>query len=317
MPRDYLDPKQPMGIEPAADRNIERITTCCLDASPKMSFFMGKGRLGGAWWFIWIGMATFVPSISLPVLADETLAAYRASMILTLAVGVFVALNLLFWSVPVWKKNYPIRFSRSTRKVYCHWYGKTYIEDWDSIKAYLKIQTDFNAKGAPSQVPQIHIEFHKENGTVFTNPLLGLTGFGIGLSIEDKAAAAWEYIRRYMEEGPDDLPEPDLRVHKALAFDELLPENNPFPILKSERKWVWPFEIGLFFPLRCVWFLITYPTEVLYYLLDKKVKMNPFPAEMDEPCRCENEKVIWHPKMRLEKQHGTARPTKQRIPIIR
>jgi hypothetical protein len=312
MTREYLDPKQSIGVEPAADRNIERITTCCLDASPKMSFFMGKGRLGGAWWMIWMSLAFGGLGIPFGFYIGRPFDGLLYSII----VGGLLGANVL-WPIHVWKKWYPIRFSRKTRKVYCHWYGKTYIEDWDNIKAYLKIQTDFNAQGAPDQVPQIHIEFHKDNGTVFTNPLLGLTGFGIGLSIEDKAAAAWEYIRRYMEEGPDQLPEPDLRVHKALAFDELLPENNPFPILKSERKWVWPFEIGLFFPIRCIWFLITYPTEVLYYLLDKKVKMNPFPAEMDEPCQCENEKVIWHPKMRLERRSGTTKQPKQRIPIIR
>ncbi|MEJ2694381.1 MAG: hypothetical protein P8166_15445 [Candidatus Thiodiazotropha sp.] len=316
MTREYLDPKQSIGVEPAADRNVERISTCCLDASPKMSFFLGKGRLGGAWWMIWMGMMGIVLAFPMSFYDGDLETGIPAYLTVCAMVIPTFGLSLL-WPIHVWKKWHPIRFSRKTRKVYCHWYGKTYSEDWDSIKAYLKIQTDFNAQGAPDQVPQIHIEFHKEDGSVFTNPLIGLTGFGIGLSIEDKAAAAWEYIRRYMEEGPDQLPEPDLRVHKALSFDELLPENNPFPILRSERKWVWPFEIGLFFPLRCIWFLITYPTEVLYYLLDKKVKMNPFPAEMDEPCQCENEKVIWHPKMRLERRSGTAKQPKQRIPIIR
>ncbi|MEJ2694384.1 MAG: hypothetical protein P8166_15460 [Candidatus Thiodiazotropha sp.] len=146
---------------------------------------------------------------------------------------------------------------------------------------------------------------------------MGLTSVSKGLRIEEEAAAAWEYIRRYMEEGPDELPEPELGIERALTFDELLTVNSPFPIIKTENKLMWPFHIALFFPTRLIFFLITYPTEVLYYLLDKKVKMNPFPAEMDEPCQCENEKVIWHPKMRLERRSGTANQAKQRIPIIR
>ena len=48
MTRAYMDPKQALDIEPAADRNVERITDCCLDAAPKMSHFLGKGRLGGS-----------------------------------------------------------------------------------------------------------------------------------------------------------------------------------------------------------------------------------------------------------------------------
>ncbi len=313
MTREYLDPKQSIGVEPAADRNIERITTCCLDASPKMSFFMGKGRGGGGWWMIWMGMMTVVLGIPMSFY-DGDLVTGIPTFLGLCAVGLGGFGLSLLWPIHVWKKIYPIRFSRKTRKVYCYWYGKTYSEDWDSINAYLKIQTDFNAKGAPLITPQINIEFHKGDGSVFTNILLGTSN---SLTIEEEAAAAWEYIRCYMEDGPDKLPDPDLGINKALAFDELLSENTPFPILKTDNKLMWPLHVALFFPIRCIWFLITYPTEVLYYLLDKKVKMNPFPAEMDEPCQCENEKVIWHPKMRLERRSGTAKQPKQRIPIIR
>jgi hypothetical protein len=309
MTREYLDPKQSIGVEPAADRNIERITTCCLDASPKMSFFMGKGRGGGGWWMIWMSLAFGGLGIPFGFYIGRPV----DGLLYFIVVGGLLGANVL-WPINVWKKIYPIRFSRKTRKVYCYWYGKTYSEDWDSIKAYLKIQTDFNAKGAPLITPQINIEFHKDNGSVFTNILLGTSNC---LTIEEEAAAAWEYIRCYMEDGPDKLPDPDLGINKALAFDELLSENTPFPILKTDNKLMWPLHVALFFPIRCIWFLITYPTEVLYYLLDKKVKMNPFPAEMDEPCQCENEKVIWHPKMRLERRSGTANQAKQRIPIIR
>jgi hypothetical protein len=307
-----------MGIEPMADRNIERITTCCLDAPPKMSFLFGKGRGGGGWWFIWIWMATFVPAISLPIFAEDTLAVYRASMILTVAMGVFVGLNLTFWSVRVWKNHYPIRFCRKTRKVYCYWENKTLVEDWDTLKVYLQVNTEFTPQGAPSQVPLINIEFHREDGSIYTTTLVALSSILNGLSPAEEAAAAWEYIRRYMEEGPEQLQEPDIGVEKALAFDELLQAHNPFPIIRNDNKLMWPLHIALFFPTRCIWFLITYPTELLYYLLDKKVDMKPYPPEMDEPCRCEDEVVIWHPKMRLEqRKHDPAERTKKRIPIIR
>jgi hypothetical protein len=208
----------------------------------------------------------------------------------------------LLWPIHIWKNHYPIRFSRRTRKVYCHWNGKTYIEDWDTIKAYLQIKTDFNAHGAPSQTPQINIEFHNDDGSVAEHSVIGLTGFGIGLTIDEKAAATWEYIRRYMEDGPEQLPEPDFRIDKPLAFNELLKVHSPFPILKNKEDPSWLIDIFINLPLQLLWFPIAYPTEVIYYFLDKHVEMKPFPPEMDEPCRCKNEVVIWEPKQHLEKR---------------
>jgi hypothetical protein len=263
---------------------------------------------------IWMGMMSVVLAFPMSFYDGNLETGIPAYLTVCSLSVVGFGLSLL-WPIQVWKKKYPIRFSRKTRKVYCRWFGKTYSEDWDTIRAYLKIQTDFTPQGAPSKTPQIHIEFHKEDGSVFTNILLGVSD---GLTFEEEAASAWEYIRRYMEEGPEGLPEPDLDINKALAFDELLTENNPFPIIRNDNKLMWPLHIALFFPTRFIWFLITYPTEVLYYLLDKKVDMNPFPYDMDEPCRCEDEVVIWHPKMRLEqRKHDPAEQTKKRIPIIR
>jgi hypothetical protein len=303
MSRAYLDPKQPLDIEPAADRNVERITDCCLDAAPKMSFFLGKGRLGGAWWMIWMGMMTVVLGIPMSFY-DGNLVKGIPTFLGLCAVGLGgFGLSLLF-PIHVWKTHYPIRFSRKTRKVYCHWSGKTYIEDWDSIKAYFQIKTDFNAMGAPSQTPQINIEFHNDDGSVAEHSVIGLEK--LGMTIDEEAAAAWEYIRRYMEEGPQDLPQPDLDIGRPLEFDELLKFHSPFPIIKNKEDPAWFIDIFINFPLYLVWFPIAYPTEIIYYFLDKHVKMKPFPPEMDEPCRCENEVVIWEPKQHLEKQHEEA-----------
>jgi len=99
---------------------------------------------------------------------------------------IFFSLSLL-WPIHVWKTHYPIRFSRKTRKVYCHWYGKTYIEDWDTIKAYIQVKTDFNAQGAPGQTPQINIEFHNDDGSVAEHSVIG-TDKG-GLYLDEQAAA--------------------------------------------------------------------------------------------------------------------------------
>jgi hypothetical protein len=305
MNRKYLDPKQPLNIEPAADRNVERITDCCLDAAPKMSFFLGKGRVGGAWWMIWMGMMVIVLGAITSFMDGNIKTGIPAFLgIVAICVTGF-GLSLLF-PIHIWKTHYPIRFSRKSRKVYCHWSGKTYIEDWDTIKAYIQIKTDFNAMGAPSQTPQINIEFHNDDGSVAEHSVIGLTGFGTGHTIDEQAEATWEYIRHYMEEGPEQLPEPDLRTYKPLAFKDLIKVHSPFPIIKNKEDPAWFIDIFINFPFYLLWFPIAYPTEVIYYFLDKHVHMKPFPPEMDEPCRCENEVVIWEPSQHLEKRHEEA-----------
>jgi len=122
---------------------------------------------------------------------------------------------------------------------------------------------------------------------VAEHSVIGLTGFGIGLSIAEKAAATWEYIRRYMEEGPEGLPEPDLRAWKPLKINELLKAHSPFPILKNREDPAWFIDIFINLPLQLLWFPIAYPTEVLYFFLDKHVKMKPFPPEMAQACPCD------------------------------
>jgi hypothetical protein len=99
-----------------------------------------------------------------------------------------------------------------------------------------------------------------------------------------------------MEEGPEHLPAPDWGIYAPVPFKELIHEHNPFPIFKSKRKWLWPLEVVLFFPIRCIWFSISYPTEVIYYFMEKRVKTNPFPPDMEEACRCDAHNKVWYPK---------------------
>jgi hypothetical protein len=316
MSRAYLDPKQPLHIEPAADRNVERITDCCLDASSKMSHFLGKGRGGGAWWMIWLIFFTYALCFFSLLYVLYTVhfniasalflnGLYEAVFYVIVPCTIGFGLSLLF-PIHVWKTHYPIRFSRKTRKVYCHFNNKIYIEDWDTIRVYLQTKLDFNAMGAPSQTPQINIEFHNEDGSVAENSVIGVDKGG--LHYDEQAAAFWEYIRRFMEEGPQDLPLPEmLKTDKPAAnLGELHKLYLNFRLWAQGASFFTKMLNILFLPLFIVWTMIAYPTEILYYYLDKHVIMKPFPPEMDEPCRCENEVVIWEPKQHREKQHEEA-----------
>jgi hypothetical protein len=294
MPRQYLDPKQPLAIEPNADRNVERISDCCLDVRPKSSYLFGRGRGGGAWWMIWMGIFFSGPFMFIGIYTHDVINGF----LFFLFIGSFFAFSLL-WPLHVWKTHLPLRFNRKTRKVYFHWKGKTYVENWDEVKAYLKVQFLVTATGAPLNDPQINLEFHNEDGSTFTVFLMGVDRDD--LTTDQEAAAFWEYIRRYMEEGPEKLPAPDWGIYAPLEFKELVHAHNPLPVLKSKRKWLWPFEVILFFPVRCIWFSIAYPTEVIYYFVEKHVQTNPFPPEMEEACNRDESVKVWYPKQRTEK----------------
>ncbi len=236
---------------------------------------------------IWMIMMCLIPTIPLYFYANSIEQGLQSYVgVSTLILGTF-GISLYVWPVRVWRTHLPLRFNRKTRKVYWHWKGTTYIENWDTIRAYLDVQSGLTGVGAPIRDPQVNIEFQTESGKPITVFLMGTDH--IGLTVDEKAAAFWEYIRQYMEDGPDNLPSPDLEIWHPVEREDLLKLHWPFPIIRNKNPWFWPIHIFIFFPLRIIWFLITYPTEVLYYHLTKRIKVDPFPPEMEEPCRCEGD----------------------------
>jgi hypothetical protein len=290
-----MAPEQSLDIEPAADRNVERMTDCCLDVRPKSSYILGRGREGGAWWMIWMGMMLIVLGSVTSFYDGDLKTGIPAFMGLTAIAVIGFGLSLL-WPIHVWKTHLPLRFNRKTRKVYFHWKGKTYVENWDEVKAHLKLQFTVNAMGAPIHDPQINVEFHNEDGSPFTVFLMGVER--IDLSKEQQAAAFWEYIRRYMEEGAEHLPMPDSSHEFGdNALKELREQYKLFPLWKGEVSLLTKlFNVVIILPFAIVWVAITYPTEVIYYFLEKHVKTNPFPPEMEAACRCDEAVKVWYPK---------------------
>ncbi len=295
-----MAPDQALDIEPAADRNVVRMSDCCLDVQSKSAYILGKGRGGGAWWMIWMGMMCVVIALITSIVSENHLETLRTGLIAASIAVVGFGLSLL-WPIHVWKSHLPLRFNRKTRKIYFHWQGKTHVENWDELKAQLKVQFGLSAMGAPFQDPQINIEFHKEDGSPFSVLLMGVED--IDLTKEQQAAAFWEYIRRYMEEGPEHLPMPDTSHEFGdNALQELRQQYRLFPLWKGEISLLSKlFNIVFILPFSIVWVAITYPTEILYYYLQKHIETNPFPHEMEEACRCDEAEKVWYPKQQAEK----------------
>lgn len=282
MAKQYLDIKQAMDIEPAAERNIAAMTACCLDVNGKSAALV-MARGGGAWWMIWMALGFGGMGIPLGIYKGQPL----EGMLYFLGVSSIFFLSLYAWPVRVWRHQLPLRFNRKTRKVYFNFKGTTYIENWDTIRAYLTTQSGLTGVGAPIRDPQINIEFDQGTDKPLTVFLLGTDRWD--MTVDQKAAAFWEYIRRYMEEGPQAVPAPDLDIWHPAEKGELHKLHWPFPILRSKNELFWPFDIAVFFPIRIIRLLISYPTEVLYYHLAKRIKVDPFPPEMEEPCRSDRE----------------------------
>jgi len=281
MSDDFLDPKQALDIEPDADNNVERITTCCLDVNAKSAALV-KGRGSIAWWAICMQMMGIVMSIPLCFFDGDLAKGLPAYIGLVLTFIVILGPLLYVWPIRVWRTHVPMRFSRKTKEVYFYWKGVVYIQEWDSLVASLNVRSGLTGVGAPIRDPQIQVYFFGGGPPGFSVALLGTDRRG--LPVDQKAAAFWEYIRRFMEDGPEGLPMPNMEPSNPLPYDQILKAHLPFPIIKTKHKVLWPIWIFAFFPIRVLWFFIGYPTDLLYYHLAKRLQTPPFPALMEEPC---------------------------------
>ncbi|WP_340527318.1 DUF6708 domain-containing protein [Cupriavidus necator] len=194
-----------------------------------------------------------------------------------IVVGVLtIGLTLfLFWLarklvLPQLRKDYftsrriLIRFNRVTRKVYLHtppFAGGIKTFDWDSTQATL------DNKAAMSPVPVSQEEANSGSGRLIMGWLdvearraLGLVFVGRPAGNAAKGRAWWEYIRRYMEEGPDSVPQPFPRlwkgawpqysllnmfylyperlIHGGPLWWVILPALAPFDLLRAILHWI-------------------------------------------------------------------------------
>ncbi len=190
--------------------------------------------------------------------------------------ALFIGLNLfLFWLakklvLPQLRKDYftsrriLIRFNRVTRKVYFHtppFAGGIKTFDWDSTQATL------DNKAALSPEPVSEEEANGGSGRLIMGWLdmearkgLGLIFVGRPAGNAARGRAWWEYIRRYMEEGPDSVPKPFPRlwkgawpqysllnmfylyperlIHGGPLWWLILPALAPFDLLRALLHWI-------------------------------------------------------------------------------
>lgn len=295
MSNNYLNPKQPIGAHPYADENVEAVGSCCLDVNGKPAYLV-RGRGGGVWVMIFgmfftpvlftlIYLLGFITREQEIVKSDLLAAAFNILWISVLS-DIIIWLTTLYL-IRIWRTHIPLRFNRKTRKIYFHHWGKTFISDWDNIRAYLRVKLSSTGSSVTSD-PQVHIEFQRENGSTFE---VFLRAKKRGYGYYD-AAAFWEYIRVYMEEGPKKLPKTDVDERDSDVRNDMrgiLRDYHPFSLFKSDT-FMQKARGLLLFLLALPLFALFIPTDFFYFRLFKRIKVNPFPPELADPCLCNESK---------------------------
>ncbi|MDR3157729.1 MAG: hypothetical protein LBU11_01700 [Zoogloeaceae bacterium] len=300
----------PLGVPAEADVNVMKVVGDCLFArSATGSIHGGFGSM--SWWATCVSLAMGIGiSYLVYYLCDKEIAA----RIYTGTIGCLqegVLKNGYFWvsifAFPVgcfwmyipWRRQLPIIFNRRTRQVTCYYKGKAYVQDWDSMKAYVKSVRSVHYGGFPLKEGMLAIAFatgrNPESGeeTYIRQPICGAchTVISVQNSSIYQAAMIWEYIRLFMREGKEALPptayqqEPFMPLPRYCCknlrevFEKLIPEN-PLRI----KPWWWPLLLLRFLLISLPYLVLTLPTDLAYLCLDRILPRRKWPKELLEAC---------------------------------
>ncbi|MDR0702311.1 MAG: hypothetical protein LBF61_07880 [Azoarcus sp.] len=203
-PRFYI--KEPSGAEPLNLLGTLRMNSTYLEFRDK--FLMRKGEWGMwsaigvtlSWVMFVVGMVFFVPAI--PDVLNGTEREPIAVVFGILLVTAFaIGFPWFAWRYRCGKDffrytHYPIRFNRRNRKVYFFRLdGTVCVVDWEKLYATL-------GKAKDGDVWEVRLHVLAEDGeTVLETYALGYAG----KATDPGVLAQWEFIRLYMEEGPEKL----------------------------------------------------------------------------------------------------------------
>ncbi len=281
----YLNPRLPSGAEPCADLNADKAGDCCLDVHLKnYSGLIGRARF--SWLVIWGGVFVFLLYLVIGVLIDASIREFLELLHWALICALLPAAPILFITYRVSKNQSPLRFCRKNRKVYLYLKKKFYTFNWDTIHAYTQTIAMITPTGTPYSEPHLIIELDDNKDSPTWVLISGSETCKKPVPAHLESLAIWEYIRVFMEYGPDHLPDPDPDsplVSLETLVATLHKEISPFPIA-GNGNWFWQIMATLFFPVRVVLFIVSYPTDFIYYYFHKKfIKSFVFPEEFKVP----------------------------------
>ena len=299
---DALRPNAPpLGVAPAADNNIMKVTKDCLFIRPAFGTIYG-GRRSMSWWatIALVFLLVFLSALEYIGYLHDTkynnysagaLAHYIENWDFPLGTLAFFIVGFSWIFIP-WRTQLPIIFNRKTLKVSCIIEGQYVNQSWDQLEAYIKDITTFAVGGVPTNDGVLTLSFpYAGPGYPNNNSRLriGISGtqdadeafFNRGIY---GAAMLWEYIRLYMCEGKDALPHSSaLNSYRATSIQECITSWNPFRMFLS-RTWWKRLLAPLLFPIAApILWLITLG-DLIYMGLDRILPCKKWPQELIDAC---------------------------------
>jgi len=200
---DRLKPKQRFDVEPLYDLQIIRMNSTFLETCDK--YYGWKGFLTWVTLLcsaILIGALVAIEAIFFIIKWEEIYKArgtetYVSAILIALIIAPVLALSI--WALlkdAFTYTHYPIRFNRKTRMVHVFRPGgKILSVPWDTV--FFTVRS-FRSSGFENQEIVGHIL--ADDGVTITDT------FPLGVIMaDDDVRKHWEYIRRYMEDGPQEL----------------------------------------------------------------------------------------------------------------
>jgi hypothetical protein len=295
-----------LGVTPAADVNIMKITENCLFVRSSAGRLWG-GRFSISWWavassifcsFLFLGTMylAYLDSLKYKKFAGN-LFEYAFTNGVGFLVVTFILPVCFSWMFVLWRRHeLPIIFNRKTGKVTCLIQKWIAVQDWANLKAYVKDLTSVQGGGAPANEGILTLEFPwldqdgKNIGTL-SIPVYGTVDApeAVAQRAIYGAAMIWEYIRLYMREGKDALP-PVSHMAAQYRISNIRESYKEFNITQGfieifKRKFYWwPLSITSYFLFVLPFCLIGIPADMIYLWLDKTLPRRKWPKELLEAC---------------------------------
>lgn len=174
--------------------------------------------------------------------------------------------------------HYPIRFNRKTKMVYIFQRNGTIISaPWDKIFfcadqfSYMTVFKQWDIRG--------HI-LADDNKTILSTFQLGYSSF-----VKGYTESYWEFVRRYMEEGPEAVKEA-VRLLLPIADKKETFKFGFIYMVSSSVKG------GVFSPLAFCTFLMDIDFSLGRWFAMKTSKIPVWPDEVNEQCKIESDDPI-------------------------
>lgn len=228
------------------------------------SVFMGK---------IYTAMTIAMMLVVYPDILDPT---YRAHVLTdTSAVAVYLFLPLLFTPFIGYRLSYvkglsSIYLNRSTQTIYFQRFSQLITLDWRQTAGGIMKRTEFGGASFSTQYA-LALAPHRSDGTRHQKDCLWIDSNEPTDPDIKHVAEVWEYLRHFMEHGPDELPPPGepnwwhrplhaICLTPAEAWRHYAPWRTGEPgEMQGKKNWQLPFWALLFpynFSLAVCWYLI-------------------------------------------------------------